>query len=100
MSRLFKIAPWAANSVLRSPFRYRRFHRCIIHRLSPTQPIHGSLQHSQVFGHRLSHLSELIRNFNHHLGHRTSRVWQHLDSLLYQIFEDLSSMGATPDESV
>ena len=35
-------------------------------------------------------------NFNHHLRHRTSRIWQHLDSLLYQIFEDLSSMRSTP----
>src|SRR5207253_10284947 len=52
-----------------------------------------------MFGHRLSHLNKLIRNLNHHLGHRTSCLWQHFDSLFYQIFEDLSSMGATPCES-
>jgi hypothetical protein len=46
------------------PFRDRRFDRCIIHRLPSTQPIYSSLQHRQVFGHRLSHLSKLIRNFN------------------------------------
>jgi hypothetical protein len=25
-----------------------------------------------MFGQRLSHLNKLIRNLNHHLGHRTS----------------------------
>src|ERR1035441_2166568 len=49
-----------------------------------------------MFGHRLSHFNKLIRNLNHHLWHRTSAFWAASDSLFYQIFEDLSSMGATP----
>jgi hypothetical protein len=47
-----------------------------------------------MFGHRLSHLTKLIRNLNHHLRHRSS-MFGHFDSLFYQIFGEMSSMRAT-----